>query len=481
MTTLLCNSTLAMLPGRALDTQTPICVARYPRQSLEPQVVHLGLGAFHRAHQALVFDRLLASGDTRWGITGVSMRNPALADTLTAQDGLYSVQARSAHETHWHVPGSVLHTLVASRTRADVVAALAAPATRWVTLTVTEKGYTPALAALLVDALAVRHANTLAGLTIASCDNLSSNGQQLQALCLQAAKSRDSALVHWMQTHCAFPCSMVDRIVPAATAAGVQQASSALGVTDHAALCTEVFWEWVLQNHFADPSDAAALAAHGVLVVDDVTAFEEAKLRMLNASHTLLALAGVVLGQTTIAQTIALPAMHTLVARFMTHCAMPTLTRPHLLDYRAALLARFANPHVQHSVHQVASDSSLKIPLRWLPLLHAALLDTAENSTALEPLAFALALWIRYLRGSDDVGQHYTFNDPNADTLQALAQAPDIQQRITDVLGFAPMWGSALSTHPAWHSHLLPRMAHWLALMQSQGLKVALDAINATA
>jgi len=480
MSTLLCNSTLAMLPERALDTQAPVCVARYPRQSLEPQVVHLGLGAFHRAHQALVFDRLIASGDTRWGITGVAMRNPMLADTLTAQDGLYSVQARSSDATHWHIPGSMLHTLVASRTRAAVVAALAAPATRWVTLTVTEKGYTPALAALLVDALAARHANKLAGLTSASCDNLSSNGQHLQALCLQVAKSRDSALVHWIQAHCAFPCSMVDRIVPAATAAGVQQASSALGVTDRAALCTEVFWEWVLQNHFADPTDAAALATHGVLVVDDVTAFEEAKLRMLNASHTLLALAGTVLGKTTIAKTIALPAMHTLVARFMTHCAMPTLARPHLPDYRAALLARFANPHVPHSVHQVASDSSLKIPLRWLPLLHAALLDTAD-STALEPLAFALALWIRYLRGSDDAGQHYTFNDPNADTLQALAQAPDIQQRITAVLGFAPMLGSALPAHPVWHSHLLPRVAHWLALMQSQGLKVALDAVNATA
>ena len=157
-------------------------VPAYPRSTLQPGVVHLGLGAFHRAHQAVVFDQLLAGGDTRWGIFGVAMRNPELADALAAQAGLYALQIASRDGVAWQVCGALLQTAVAAREPDQVITAIAAPATRWVTLTVTEKGYVPALADLLVQGLARRHAAGLAGLTIASCDNLTGNGRQLEAL-----------------------------------------------------------------------------------------------------------------------------------------------------------------------------------------------------------------------------------------------------------------------------------------------------------
>jgi fructuronate reductase len=277
----------------------------YPRTSLAPGVLHLGLGAFHRAHQAVVFDALLQAGDPRWGVLGVAMRSTGLADALARQDGLYTLQVASAEGRRWQLVGSVLDTCVAAREPERVTAAIAAPATRWVTLTVTEKAYGPGLAAQLVAGLAARHAAGLGGLTIASCDNLSGNGGKLRQLCLDAAAAQDTVLAQWIETTCAFPNSMVDRIVPAATAQHRADAARMTGLDDACALGTEAFWEWVIERHFVDPADGAALAAMGVQVVEDVKPFEEAKLRMLNGSHTAIALMGAVMGLPTVADCVA--------------------------------------------------------------------------------------------------------------------------------------------------------------------------------
>jgi fructuronate reductase len=203
------QTTLASLAGSGAR------VPSYPRTGLAPGVVHLGLGAFHRAHPAMVFEALLQRGDPRWGVLGVAMRSMQVAKTLDAQDGLYSVQVASAQVTYWQVVGSIWKTCVAAREPEQVVAAIAAPSTRWVMLTVTEKGYAAELATLIVQGLAARRMAGLSGLTIASCDNLSGNGDLLKALCVRAAA--DAALQHWTVSQCAFPNSMVDRIVPAAT------------------------------------------------------------------------------------------------------------------------------------------------------------------------------------------------------------------------------------------------------------------------
>lgn len=435
-------------------------------------VVHLGLGAFHRAHQALVFDALLQRGDGHWGVLGVAMRSTALADTLAAQDGWYAVQVASGAGVHWQLSGALWQTCVAAREPSKVVQALAAPATRWVTLTVTEKGYGPALAALLVQGLAARHAAGLQGLTLASCDNLAHNGRKLQALCVEAALAQSPALGHWIAATCAFPNSMVDRIVPAASAERLAAAAQALGVADQAALGTEAFWEWVIERRFVDAADGDALAAVGVTVVDDVGPFEEAKLRLLNGSHTAMACIGAVAGLPVISECIAQPAIHQFVHGLMTVEVGPQLSRPDWASYRDALLARFANPTLQHSVHQIATDSSQKILQRWPP----SVLDALRTGQSVERLAFAAAAWMRYLRGSDEQGQNYAIHDPLAEQLHALALAhADNPSATVHALGtLTAIWGEALPQNARW----LARVSHWLDQITQRGILLALAQLN---
>jgi len=467
------QATLAQLthstsPGAAL-----LLLPHYKREDARLGVVHLGLGAFHRAHQAMVFDALLQRGDPRWGVLGVAMRTTELADALAAQDGLYSVQVASREGLRWQVVGAVLRTCVAAREPEQVVAAIAAAGTRWVTLTVTEKGYGPALAALLVQGLAARRAAGLGGLTLASCDNLSDNGRKLQQLCVEAAAQRDAALAQWIDTACAFPNSMVDRIVPAATAQHRSDAARALGLEDACALGTEGFWEWVIERRFVDDADGDALAAAGVHVVEDVKPFEEAKLRMLNGSHTAIALIGAVLGLPTVADCIARPAIQRFVHGLMTDVMMPQLQRPGLPAYRDALLARFANPELRHKVHQIATDSSLKIPLRWTATVQARLLAGAS----VEPLALATAVWMRYLLAEDEQGQPYAISDPSGARLQAIAQQHrhDAPGTVRALLAEASIWGSVLPGDAAW----VARVTFWLECIRAQGVAAALAQLNA--
>ncbi len=455
--------TLPLLPK---DIQRP----HYPRSGAVG-VVHLGLGAFHRAHQALVFDGLLQRGDTRWGVLGVAMRSPALISALDAQDGLYSVQIASSAGASWRVSGAIWQTCLASDERAAVVHALAAPATRWVTLTVTEKGYTPELAALLVEGLAARQAQHQAGLTIASCDNLSHNGDKLQALCLDAARG-DAALAGWLTSACAFPNSMVDRIVPAASPATLANAEAALGVADGAALATEAFWEWVIERKFCDAGDAETLSQAGVTVVDDVLPFEEAKLRMLNASHTAMACIGAVAGLAVISDCIGNSAIKTFVSGLMTEEVGPTLRRSDWPAYRDALLARFANPALQHSVHQIATDSSQKIPQRLPP----SALGAMRQGLPFQRLAFAAAAWMRYARGVNEQGQAYALNDPMGEHLQQLATANTGDAATTaQALGsLTALWGPELPPMPAW----MNAVTHWLSAIERDGILAAISQVN---
>ena len=450
-----------------------IAVPAFARDGLTPGVVHLGLGAFHRAHQAMVFDALLQQGDARWGVWGVAMRSTQLADDLAAQQGLYAVQIASHEGTRWQVPGALLRTSVLAREPQQVVEAIAAPGTRWLTLTVTEKAYTPALAGVIVQGLALRQARGLPGLTIASCDNLSDNGRRLQALCLEAARNTDPALTRWIAASCAFPNSMVDRIVPATTPARLEAAREALGVEDRGALGTEGFWEWVIEHRFVDDSDAALLAGAGVTVVQDVLPYEEAKLRMLNGSHSAMACIGAVAGLPVISDCISQPAIRAFIHALMTDEVAPHLSRPDWADYRDALLARFANPALQHSVHQIATDSSQKIPQRWPP----SAVRQLHQDQPFEHLAFAAAAWMRYLLGVDERGQAYTVNDPMAATLQPLARlhAADASACVQALSAFPAVWGEVLCSHALWQSHV----AHWLVQIRSLGVLAALADLNA--
>ena len=446
------------------QVSTSVQTPAYSARPLETGVVHLGLGAFHRAHQAMVFDQLLRKGDSRWGIHGVGMTQPGLSNKLRAQDGLYSVRIAGATGVEWQVPGALWQTSVATTERPKVLEAIAAKSTRWITLTVTEKGYTPALAQLLIDGLRLRHEASHAGLTIASCDNLQGNGQKLKALIHATASSQDEALMQWMDAHCAFPCSMVDRIVPAATEEVASAAKEALGLADDCALSTETFWEWVIEDNFVDPGDAALLANCGVRVTNDVHSYEEAKLRMLNGSHSAMALMGAVTGKSHIADCIGVPLIKDFIHRLMSREVAPHLSRTDWAEYRDALLQRFSNPYLKHSVHQIAADSSQKIPQRWPP----SVLGQIAKGETFELHSFAAAVWIRYNLANDEQGQIYTLNDPQAESL--IAMAKDQRQNplgcIDALLSREDIWGLELPKQHEWRN----RVSFWHAQVLKEGV-----------
>jgi fructuronate reductase len=450
----------ATLPLVSKSVHTPA----YSPTSAQPGVVHLGLGAFHRAHQAMVFDQLLREGDMRWGIHGVGMTQPGLVNKLRAQDGLYAVRVAGTNGIEWHVPGALWQTSVATTERQNVLNVIAAPSTRWITLTVTEKGYTPALAQLLIDGLRLRQAAGQAGLTIASCDNLQGNGHKLKAILHATASSQDAELMTWIDARCAFPCSMVDRIVPAATDEVAAAAKEALGMQDECALSTETFWEWVIEDNFVDPSDAALLSRCGVRVTSQVHSYEEAKLRMLNGSHSAMALMGAITGRAHIADCIGSDHIQEFVHRLMTQEVAPHLSRSDWADYRDALIQRFGNPYLKHSVHQIATDSSQKIPQRWPP----SVLGQMAKSQSFEHHALAAAVFLRYTLAKDEQGKAYALNDPQAESLMAIGanQATEPHACVCALLAREDLWGKELAASEAW----LDRVSYWHDQVLHQGV-----------
>jgi len=248
---------------------------------------------------------------------------------------------------------------------------------------------------------------------------------------------------------------MVDRIVPAATDEVAAAAKEALGVQDECALSTETFWEWVIEDNFADPSDAALLSKCGVRVTSQVHSYEEAKLRMLNGSHSAMALMGAVTGRAYIADCIGAHHIREFVNRLMTREVAPHLSRTDWAEYRDALIQRFGNPFLKHSVHQIATDSSQKIPQRWPP----SVLEQIAKGESFEHHALAAAIFLRYTLAVDEKGQPYALNDPQAESLMAIgaAQVATPEASVQALLSRQDLWGKALPQSNEW----LERVKYW--------------------
>jgi fructuronate reductase len=411
----------------------------YDRDAQACGVLHLGLGAFHRAHQAVYCDDAMSAGDRNWAITGVSLRSPAVRDELAPQGGLYTVTERGGGGEQTRLIGAITRTLVAPEDPRTVVQAIAAASVQVVTLTVTEKGYyagpgggldgaAPPVAAdlaateapqtihgYLAAALADRRAAGAPGLTVISCDNLADNGELLGGLLGEFLERRDPSLALWTRDHCRFPSTMVDRIVPAPTAEDRRHIADQLGMQDDAAVVTEPFRQWAIQDNFAGPRPR--WEAGGAQIVADVRAYETAKLRMLNGAHSALAYLGLFKGYEFVDQAIGDPAIRALVDRLMRDEAAASL-RPaagqNLGAYADALLTRFANPALHHALSQIAMDGSVKIPQRWLTTLKVQQKSGRRCPAILE----ALAAWIRYVRGD-----RFEVRDPMADRLAGLWRA----------------------------------------------------------
>ncbi|HEY3685919.1 MAG TPA: mannitol dehydrogenase family protein [Streptosporangiaceae bacterium] len=416
-------------------------------------IVHLGVGAFHRAHQAVYTeDAMAASGDDRWGICGAAPRGRSAVATLRPQDGLYTVLTRDAAGTSARVLAPLREVLHAGQDAAALTARLAAPDTRVVSLTVTEKAYPrtpegalrtddPAIAAdlaspgadgpgsvigILVRGLLARARADAGPVTVVSCDNIPGNGAVTARLVAEFAAHLprpDAALLAaWLPANVRFPSTMVDRIVPAPAEADRAEAAHLLGVADAAAVATEPFRQWVIEDSFA--ADRPPWERAGALLVPDVVPYERMKLRLLNGAHSALAYLGGLAGHETVAEAIADPALAELVRRLMTEDAAPTLTGLAGFDlpaYEASLLARFANPALRHRTAQIAADGSQKIAPRLLAPARDRLATGAEPRW----LALAIAAWIRYAtHRRTDTGKPLTVDDPLAPTIAEAVTDP---------------------------------------------------------
>ncbi|MHB8295972.1 MAG: mannitol dehydrogenase family protein [Acidimicrobiales bacterium] len=442
-------------------------------------IVHLGLGAFHRAHQAVFTeDAMAATGDRTWGICGVSLRSPAALLPLREQNGLYSVVAREPGDTSARVIATLRGLLFAQEQREDLEHLLAEATTTVVTLTVTEKGYhhDPATGhlsrlddAILADAaggspttvvghlvrgLSARRAAGAGPIAVICCDNLPSNGRLLARLVREFCQliTAGDKLATWIDHQVSFPSTVVDRIVPASTAKDRDTASKMIGLRDEAAVTTEPFSQWIIEDHFLAPRPAWERA--GAMIVDDVTPWELLKLRMLNGAHSMLAYLGALVDEETIAGAFARIELAEAVQAFLHDDVAPTLVAPDGVDldaYQGQVLHRFENPSLGHLTSQVAADGSQKLPQRFLATVRDRLAAGAEPTFA----ALGVAGWMRYVSArSSDHGVRLVVNDPMAAYIARLLASDDrpavvvrkllgiheiFGEDLTDELGFAAL------------------------------------------
>jgi fructuronate reductase len=380
-------------------------------------IVHLGLGAFARAHQIQYTEgAAAATGDRSWGVLGVTGRRPDVAEALAPQDGLYGVLVRSEHSDLLRLTGSIVDVAAASEA-ARVVEALAAPTTRIITMTITEKAYTlnpPSTPlALLGAGLRRRFEAGGAPVTVMSCDNLAGNGRVLRALVLAAAGG--GPLSRWIAGSVRFPSSMVDRIVPATSAGDRRVAESISGRTDAGLVVAEPFTQWVIEDDFA--AERPQWERAGAVFTNDIAPYEEAKLRLLNGTHSLLAYGGSCAGHRTIQEAVSDPALAAL-ARELQREARRTLLPPAGLDlekYCEQILRRFANPALRHTTRQVAMDGSRKLPMRIV----GTCVDGLRSGAVPHGAAFAVAAWIAYVSRASEHDPS-ELEDPMAERLCSL-------------------------------------------------------------
>jgi fructuronate reductase/mannitol 2-dehydrogenase len=419
-------------------------IPAYDRRRLRPSIVHLAVGSFHRAHQAVYLDDLAARGSD-WGERGVGLlpQDRAMAEALEPQQGLYTLLVRGAETDTARVIGSLLDYVFAPEQTEQAIAALADPGTQLVTMTITEAGYNvkeatgefdPTNEAIqadlrnpqrpttvfgyLAEALNRRRQAGVGPFTLLSCDNIQGNGDITKHAVVAFARLRDDALARWIEEQVAFPNSMVDRITPQTTDAERELVARDFGIADRWPVVTEPFRQWVVQDEFCN--GRPALEEAGAQMVSDVHPFETMKLRLLNASHSAMGYLGYVAGYRTADAVMADPLFRELVERQMREEVAPLLPPVPDTDldaYQRTLIERFSNPKIGDQLARICLDGSSKVPKFLLPALHAAVKTDAPHRC----LTLALAGWLRYLTGVDDNGERFELQDARAPVLQPIA------------------------------------------------------------
>jgi mannitol 2-dehydrogenase len=433
------------LPG---EVQRP----EYDRSKVSASVVHFGVGGFHRAHQAMYLDTLLAGGETRWGICGIGVLDAdrAMRDALRAQDHQYTlVQKHSDGRYEARVIGSIVDYLFAPEDPEAVIARLAHPMTEIVSLTITEGGYaisdvtgrfdpqapgvagdllrgaTPRSVFGLVSAgLARRRRAGVPPFTIVSCDNLPGNGALAREAFVSFARQLDPALAEWIEAELRFPNSMVDRITPVTTDEDRRALVQRFGIEDRWPVVCEPFTQWVLEDSFR--GDRPPLDRAGVQVVDDVVPYELMKLRLLNASHQGLGYFARLCDHTHVHEAAQDPLIRELLRRYMDEEATPTLPPVPGVDltaYKAELIERFSNPEIRDTVARLCAESSDRIPKWLLPVARIQI----ERGGPVRLTAAIVASWARYAQGVDERGMPIEVVDRRRDEVMALAARADTE------------------------------------------------------
>ena len=429
----------------SLDGSLP--VPSYDRTQVQTGIVHLGVGAFHRSHQAMYVDRLLEQGQAQdWGICGVGVlpSDRGMAEVMAAQDCLYTLVVKhpdGAMEPR--VVGSIVEYLLAPDDPEAVVEKMAAETTRIVSLTVTEGGYNIAAITgefdathpdvvsdlrpgaalrtsfgLVTEALVRRRDRGLAPFTVVSCDNIQHNGDVARHSFAAFATLRDPDLGAWVEREVPFPNSMVDRITPATTDDDRAEVARRFGIDDGWPVVCEPFTQWVLEDRFS--LGRPPLEDAGVQVVDDVDPYERMKLRLLNASHQGLAYLGRLAGYRLVHDTAQDPLFQAFLLGYMEEEATPTLLPVpgiDLDDYRRELIARFSNPAVRDTLARLAFDGSERLTKWLLPVVR----DNLAAGGEVRRSAAVVAGWARYSEGVDEQGEPIEIADRRRESLRAAA------------------------------------------------------------
>jgi mannitol-1-phosphate/altronate dehydrogenase len=486
------RQTIHDLPISRRSSRSPIRVPHYDRSALTPAVVHLGVGNFHRAHQAVYFDDLAERGiSTRWGLVGVGLHHGDLKPVLDRQNCLYSVIERDNGQERARVIGAMTRYLLGRDEPAKVLDVLADARTRIVSMTITGAGYhldpttgelagsDPEVLADLADplhpttvfgylteALHRRRRRGLPPFTVLSCDNLPDNGAVTRKALVSFAGRRDAGLADWIDENVTFPGSMVDRITPGTSPADRERISRAHGVADRWPVITEPFTQWVIEDRFCH--GRPPLDRVGVQFVDDVKPYKLIKGRLLNGTHCALGYLGTLAGHRLTAEVMSDPLLCRYVTALMrdeVSPLLPTLPGVDLARYRDAVRRRLANPGIQDQLARLCGRGSTKMPAYLLPSLREAVAQGRGHVL----LALALAAWFRYLRGVDLHGAAIQIDDADVARLQARARAGGNDPR--PLLELRDIFGD-LGDHP----HFVATLQRLLAALDHRGLRSTMRA-----
>ncbi|MFV0547293.1 MAG: mannitol dehydrogenase family protein [Limnobaculum xujianqingii] len=471
------------------NSQLPTAIQRptYDRRQLKSRIVHLGFGAFHRAHQALLTNRVLQQSGGDWGICEVNLfGGEALIEALRQQNHLYSVLEKGAESNQALIIGSVTESLHSELDGIEtVIEKMAEPQVAIVSMTITEKGYcvlpggggldmnNPLIKAdlaqphqpksaigVIIEALRRRRERGLVPFTVLSCDNIPENGHIVKQAVIGLAKASNAELADWIDQNVPFPSTMVDRIVPAITDETLAEIEQTLGVSDPCGIACEPFIQWVVEDNFI--AGRPQWETIGAELVDNVLPYEEMKLRMLNGSHSFLAYLGYLAGYQHINDCMTDSAYRTAAHRLMLQEQAPTLSLKNvdLAGYADRLIERYSNPSLKHRTWQIAMDGTQKLPQRMLDSIRWHLTDNSN----FDCLALGVAGWMRYVGGIDDAGAAIDVRDPMAERLkQVCTSTKDGIERVQGLLAVEEVFGTALPQD----AHFVEAVSRsYLALME---------------